>query len=167
MRTVLQNISERVGFVPGGTNVGLIRHADGKVTLIDSGLNDTTARKVLRVVRDDLRSEVVSIINTHGHADHFGANAFLYKRSRCEVWAPTIEAAVIANPILQPVLLYGGADPLDALRNKFLLAESAPVTGEIPIGIWEHPGISTWFRFRRLQREKAFSRFFISRTLGP
>ncbi|HYJ12687.1 MAG TPA: MBL fold metallo-hydrolase, partial [Thermomicrobiales bacterium] len=110
------------------------------VTLIDSGLNDTTARKVLRVVRDDLRSEVVSIINTHGHADHFGANAFLYRRSRCEFWAPTIEAAVIANPILQPVLLFGGADPLDALRNKFLLAESAPVTGEIPIGTWEHRG---------------------------
>ncbi len=133
-------VSERVGFVPGGTNVGIIRHQDGTVTLIDSGLNDTTARKVLRQVRDEMSTEVVSIINTHGHADHFGANAFVHKRTGCEIWAPAIEAAVIANPILQPALLFGGASPMDALRNKFLLAEPSPVTGEIPIGTWEHHG---------------------------
>ena len=133
-------ISERVGFVPGGTNVGIIRHEDGRVTLIDSGLNDTTARKVLRVVRDDLKAEVVSIVNTHGHADHFGANAFVHKRTGCEVWAPPVEASVIANPLLQPAMLFGGADPMEALRNKFLLAEPCPVTGEIPLGSWTHFG---------------------------
>ena len=133
-------VSERVGFVPGGTNVGIIRHNDGTVTLVDSGLNDTTARKVLRQVRDDMGAEVASIINTHGHADHFGANAFVHKRTSCEVWAPPIESAVIANPILQPALLFGGASPMDTLRNKFLLAESSPMTGEIPLGAWEHHG---------------------------
>lgn len=133
-------VSERVGFVPGGTNVGIIRHDDGTVTLVDSGLNDTTARKVLRGVRDELKTEVVSIINTHGHADHFGANAFVHKRTGCEVWAPAIESAVIANPILQPAMLFGGAAPMDALRNKFLLAEPSPMTGEIPLGTWQHHG---------------------------
>ena len=137
---MFQMISDRVGFVPGGTNVGLIRHDDGAFTLIDSGLNDTTARKVLRVIRDELKSSVVSIINTHGHADHFGANAFVRKRTGCEIWAPAIEAAIVANPVLQPAMLYGGADPVDALRNKFLLAEATPVTGEIPIGPWDHHG---------------------------
>lgn len=133
-------LTETVGYVPGGTNVGIVRHADGTVTLIDSGLNDTTARKVLRAVREALGSEVVSIINTHGHADHFGANAFVHKRTSCEVWAPAIEATAIAHPILQPALLYGGAAPMDALRNTFLLAEAGPLTGEIPHGRWQHHG---------------------------
>lgn len=128
-------LTERVGYVPGGTNIGIVRADSDDVILIDSGLNDTTARKVLRVVRDELQANVVAIINTHGHADHFGANAFVQKRTQCEVWAPAIEAAVIAHPILQPALLYGGADPMDALRNKFLLAEPSTVTGEIQPGL--------------------------------
>ncbi|MBA2776267.1 MAG: MBL fold metallo-hydrolase [Chloroflexia bacterium] len=127
-------LSDRVGYVPGGTNIGIIRNDPTHVTLIDTGLNDTTARKVLRVVRDELHSEVVAILNTHGHADHFGANAFVRKRTGCEVWAPDIEATVIRHPILQPAFLYGGADPLDTLRSRFLLAEASPVDGIAEIG---------------------------------
>src|SRR5690554_1343260 len=120
-------LTDSVGYVPGGTNIGVIRHEANQVTLIDSGLNDSIARKALRAVREELQSEVVAIINTHGHADHFGANAFVQKRTGCEIWAPAIEAAVIENPILQPALLFGGAAPADALRTKFLLAEASTV----------------------------------------
>lgn len=127
-------LSDRVGYVPGGTNVGVIRNDDTHVTLIDSGLNDTTARKVLRTVRDELGSDVVAILNTHGHADHFGANAFTVKRTGCEVWAPDIESTTIRHPIFQPAMLFGGADPMDALRNRFLLAERSPVDGHIDSG---------------------------------
>jgi glyoxylase-like metal-dependent hydrolase (beta-lactamase superfamily II) len=128
-------LTDRVGYMPGGTNIGVIRHDDTHVTLIDSGLNDTTARKVLRCVREELGSEVVAILNTHGHADHFGANAFVVKRTGCEVWAPEIESATIAHPLLQPAMLYGGADPVDALRSKFLLAQPSPVDGELRAGV--------------------------------
>lgn len=120
--------------MPGGTNIGVIRNDDAHVTLIDSGLNDTTARKVLRSVRDELGSEVVAILNTHGHADHFGANAFVVKRTGCQVWAPEIEATTIQHPILQPAMLFGGADPMDALRNRFLLAEPSPMDGVLVVG---------------------------------
>jgi glyoxylase-like metal-dependent hydrolase (beta-lactamase superfamily II) len=134
------SLSERVGYVPGGTNVGIIRNDDRHVSIIDSGLNDTTARKVLRVVRDELQSEIVAILNTHGHADHFGANAFVHKRTDCEVWAPEIESTIIQYPILQPSLLFGGADPMDTLRNKFLLAEASPLTGMIGGGVQDFHG---------------------------
>lgn len=127
-------LSDRVGYVPGGTNIGVIRNDDSHVTLIDSGLNDTTARKVLRSVREELGSEVVAILNTHGHADHFGANAFVVKRAGCQVWAPAIEATTIEHPIMQPAMLFGGADPMDALRNRFLLAEPSPVDGVLAAG---------------------------------
>jgi len=135
-------LSDRVGYVPGGTNVGVIRNDDAHVTLIDSGLNDTIARKVLRCVRDELGSDVVAILNTHGHADHFGANAFVVKRTGCEVWAPAIESATIRHPIMQPAMLYGGADPMDALRSRFLLAEPSPLDGELGAGTQEFIGSS-------------------------
>ncbi len=133
------SLGDRAGYVPGGTNIGVIRHDDRQVTLIDTGLNDTTARKVLRAVRDELNAEVVAVINTHGHADHFGANAFVHKRTGCVFLAPAIEATVIGNPILQPALLYGGADPADALRNRFLLAEAGPTPNVL------EPGRQAWF----------------------
>jgi glyoxylase-like metal-dependent hydrolase (beta-lactamase superfamily II) len=134
-------LSERVGYVPGGTNVGVLRLDERHVMLVDTGLNDTTARKVLRVVRDVLASEVVLIVNTHGHADHFGANAFVTKRTGAQVIAPDIESAVIENPVLQPATLYGGADPMEALRNRFLLAEASPVHRRIFPGTQDIEGI--------------------------
>jgi glyoxylase-like metal-dependent hydrolase (beta-lactamase superfamily II) len=135
-------LTERVGYVPGGTNVGVVRLDERHVLLVDTGLNDTTARKVLRVVRNELASEVVLILNTHGHADHFGANAFVTKRTGAQVIAPGIESAVIENPVLQPAMLYGGADPLDALRNRFLLAEASAVHRRIEPGILDIEGTS-------------------------
>jgi glyoxylase-like metal-dependent hydrolase (beta-lactamase superfamily II) len=135
-------LTERVGYVPGGTNVGIIRNDDRHVTIVDTGLNDTTARKVLRTVRDDLGSEVAAILNTHGHADHIGANAFVRKRTGCETWAPAIEATIIEHPILQPALLYGGADPVDALRSAFLLAQASPVEGVVWAGVQDFFGTS-------------------------
>lgn len=133
-------LSDRVGYVPGGTNIGVIRHDDAHVSLVDSGLNDTTARKVLRSVRDELGSDVVAILNTHGHADHFGANTFVVKRTGCQVWAPEIEATMIQHPILQPAMLFGGADPMDALRNRFLLAEPSGVDGTLQAGVQQFMG---------------------------
>lgn len=122
-----QAITDRVGYVPGGTNVGVVRIDARHVLIIDSGLNDTIARRVLRAVRDELGSEVVAIVTTHGHADHFGAHAFVRKRTDAEVHAPDLEACIIEHPELQPALLYGGADPLDDLKNRFLQAEPCAV----------------------------------------
>ncbi len=135
-------LSDRVGVVLGGTNVGIVRIDDRKVLLIDTGLNDTTARKVLRAVRDELDSEVAGILTTHAHADHFGAHSFVVKRTGARVFAPGLEEAVIRNPLMQPILLYGGADPLDALRSKFLLAEGCNVDEVIESGAREVLGVS-------------------------
>jgi glyoxylase-like metal-dependent hydrolase (beta-lactamase superfamily II) len=129
-----QELSERVGVVIGGTNVGIIRAGDGRVILIDTGLNDTTARKVLRVVRDELGSDVAAILTTHGHADHFGANAFVVKRTAAKVYAPDLDEIVLRFPLMQSILLYGGADPVDSLRTKFLLAEPGPVDRVVNAG---------------------------------
>ena len=120
-------LTDRVGWIPGGVNTGVIRIDDRHVAIVDAGINETAGKKVIKTVRDELGSEIVAIVTTHGHADHFGANAAVVKRAGAEVYAPTVEATVLEFPLLQPAMLYGGADPLDALRTGFLLAHASPV----------------------------------------
>lgn len=137
-----QVLNGRAGVVVGGTNVGVVRIDDRRVILIDTGLNDTTARKVLRAVRDELGSEVVAILITHGHADHFGANAFTVKRTGAEVWAPDLDEMTLRHPLMQAIMLYGGADPVDAIRTKFLVAEAGPVDHVVRPGTFEIEGVA-------------------------
>lgn len=149
---MIEHLTDRVGVVPGGTNIGIVRIDERAVFIIDSGLNDTTARKVLRAVRDEFASEVAGIVTTHAHADHFGAHAFVVKRTGAKVLAPAIEATIVEAPILQPAMLFGGADPVDGLRTKFLLAEPCPVDAlvlpsettafDVPIEVVPLPGHS-------------------------
>lgn len=122
-----QEITQRVGVVPGGVNIGVLRTSPGEVVLVDTGLNDSAAKKALRAVRQELDAEVTGVITTHAHADHFGGNATIVKRTNAEVWAPPFDEAVLRYPILQPIFLCGGADPLDTMRGRFLLADASPV----------------------------------------
>lgn len=131
---MLQQLTERVYVAPGGTNIGVILSDDGRAVLVDTGLNDGMARKVLRAVREDLGTEVRAILTTHGHADHFGANAFVVNRTNARVYAPDVDELCLRHPLMQTVLLFGGADPVDTLRTRFLLAEDGPVDGILQPG---------------------------------
>ena len=123
---VLQQLTERVAYAPGGVNIGVIHGAGDETVLIDTGLNDTAARKVLREVAEAGR-RVTAIITTHGHADHFGGNAFVVKRTGARVFAPAWDETVLRYPLYQPLCLYAGADPPASLRGGFLLADRSPV----------------------------------------
>ena len=124
---VLVQLSDRVFVQPGGANIGVIRIDDRHCLLIDTGLNDTSAKKAIKAVREELGSDVVAIVTTHGHADHFGGNATVVKRTGALVYAPALDEAILRYPILQPAFLYGGADPIDSMRTNFMLAEVSPV----------------------------------------
>jgi glyoxylase-like metal-dependent hydrolase (beta-lactamase superfamily II) len=109
----------------GGSNAGLIVQ-DGRAVLVDSGLDKDTARQILRHV-ERLKITLAGVVITHAHADHFGGAATVRARTGAPVYAPALEAAVVANPLLEPIYLYGGAAPIAELRGKFLLAEACPV----------------------------------------
>jgi glyoxylase-like metal-dependent hydrolase (beta-lactamase superfamily II) len=119
-------LTERVGYIPGAVNVGAVRADGDRFILIDTGLNDTSGKKAVKAIQE-LGGTIGSIITTHAHADHFGANATVVKRTGARVYAPAIDDAIIRYPILQPSLLYAGADPPAMLRGRFLLADASPV----------------------------------------
>lgn len=137
---MLQRFSDRVAYAPGGVNIGVIYGDDNRAILIDTGLNDTAARKVLRAVAEDGR-RVTTIVTTHGHADHFGGNAFVVKRTGARVYAPRWDETVLRYPLFQPLTLFGGADPPASLRSGFLLGDVSPVDAIYDAGPLEIDGV--------------------------
>ena len=49
------------------------------------------------------------------------------KRTDAVVYAPELDEAMLRYPILQPAILYGGADPIDSVRTPFMLADASRV----------------------------------------
>jgi glyoxylase-like metal-dependent hydrolase (beta-lactamase superfamily II) len=132
--SVIEPLGDGVWVIPGGVNIGVLAGEVGQFVLVDTGLNETSAKKALKIVREELGGEVVAVLTTHAHADHFGGNAAVVKRTGAAVHAPAFDEAFLRYPLLQPVSLFGGADPLDTLRGNFLLADASPVDVVV------HPG---------------------------
>jgi glyoxylase-like metal-dependent hydrolase (beta-lactamase superfamily II) len=127
----------------GGSNMGLIVR-DGKGLLIDAGLDKDAARQALRAA-GELGVTLEAVFITHAHADHFGGAYLLQRRTQAAFYAPRLEAAMMENPIIEPLYLFGGAAPIGELRNKFTLARpcridhrvSAEEATELEIGPFE------------------------------
>ena len=113
-----------------GSNMGLVVRGDEAV-LIDTGLDDDSGRRALRIVEDH-GVHLIAIIVTHAHADHFGGAHFLQRRLNLPIYAPDTEAAMMEHPIIEPLYLFGGAAPISELRHKFTLAQ--PCTVEQTVG---------------------------------
>lgn len=128
----LTPLAPGVFLFPGAVNSLVLAAGDGGggALLIDTGLDDSHARKLLRAVAGaGLRP--TAILNTHSHADHHGGNAHILGRyPDIPVHAPPLEAAIITHPVLEPLSLYGAWPPRE-LRGKFLLAPSSPAQ---PVG---------------------------------
>lgn len=129
-----EELTDRVGVFTGGVNVGVIRSPTGGVILVDTGANEGNARKVLKLVREELDADVLAILTTHAHADHFGGHAFVVKRTDAAVYVPPFDASFLLHPELQPIFLFGGAAPPAALRERFILAQPSPVDALVDPG---------------------------------
>ena len=123
----IEALTPRVAKLPGGVNIGVLCGDGGRCVLIDTGLNDTSAKKAIKAVREELGGEIVAILTTHAHADHFGGNATVVKRTGARVYAPAFDEAFLRYPLLQPICLFAGADPPPSMRGGFMLADPSPV----------------------------------------
>ncbi len=129
---------ERVELAPdifhlqSGVNIGLAAR-DGKGLLIDTGLDKDTARRALRIA-EEMDVQIEAVFLTHAHADHFGGAHFLQQRLGIPLYAPALEAAMMENPIMEPLFLFAGAAPIGELRQKFTLAPPCRVDRVVESG---------------------------------
>ncbi len=128
----LVRLTEGAYHLRGGSNAGLIVQ-DGRAVLVDTGLDRDTAKKILRHI-ESLKVQLAAVAVTHAHADHCGGAARIRARTGAPVYAPALEADVVANPIWEPLYLFSGALPPAELRHKFTLAEACPVDGLLEAG---------------------------------
>ncbi|ADY25904.1 beta-lactamase domain protein [Deinococcus proteolyticus MRP] len=121
----LQRISDRVWWLGGAVSSVAVDNGAGGALIVDTGLDDAQARKLLRGLEAQGLAPA-AILNTHSHADHHGGNAHILKKHPdLPVYAPPLEAAIIRHPLLEPLSLYGAMPPAE-LQNKFLLAPASP-----------------------------------------
>lgn len=121
----LLRLADGVHCLRGAVNCGLVETESGLLA-VDTGLDRGAANRIVRAA-EELGRPLVAILNTHAHADHHGGNAQLVRRLGIPVYAPAVEEAVIREPRYEPVYLFGGAEPVGALVDKFLQAEPSPV----------------------------------------
>ncbi len=117
----LIKLGDKTYYIKNNTNIGVYKLNDTDVVLIDSGLDESVSRKILRIINDN-NWNIKYIINTHSHADHTGGNNFLQSRTNCKIYASEIECDITNHPIIEPIYLYGSY-PFKELRNKFFEAK--------------------------------------------
>lgn len=92
----LARLTERVLWVHGPANVGVILLENSNVALIDSGCDTSFAEKLFELL-SDYRFKVSHILNTHAHADHIGGNSFFLKKVTAKSWQQPLKRQQSGN----------------------------------------------------------------------
>jgi len=130
MPAELVPLAPGVHYHAGVVNQLVVEDGAGGALIVDSGLDDSHARKLLRAL-NERNLQPVALLNTHSHADHYGGNAFITARHPgVRVFAPPFEEAVLRYPLLEPLYLFGARPPRE-LQGKFLMG-AASVTELAP-----------------------------------
>ncbi len=124
----LVRLGERTWHMPGRVNIGYYEE-NGQGYLIDTGLDDDSGRKILKLLREERDGvSLRAIINTHSNGDHIGGNAFIQKRTNCEIWTTRIEGVLTGRTSFEPMFFWT-AWPFRQIRGKFSEAKPSQVTG--------------------------------------
>ncbi|MBR6341205.1 MAG: MBL fold metallo-hydrolase [Treponema sp.] len=121
--------------IPGVTNVGIItnyRHPETEVYLVDTGRTQDQGAFVLACISRFFQAKgqaykIKAIINTHAHADHTGANAFIQQNTGCDIYLSAYERGILENPYLQGSVLWGGFSPKE-LHNSLYMPQAVKST---------------------------------------
>ncbi len=97
---MFEQVNDTVRYANASTCIGVAVRGNDAL-LIDSGLDENLARKVVNALANEGRT-VRAVVNTHAHADHCGGNHFVVKRTGARVVAPAFEHYFIERPELAP-----------------------------------------------------------------
>ncbi len=134
----MKKITDRVYIYPGETTVGLI--TKDKVGLLIDSHRESTVKKILNFAKKK-GIEIVGVLTTHSHADHFGGHRYLHERG-VKIFAPFQEEAMIKYPILGPMGTSHGIYPFSFLQNQYLMVDKpTPVDEVLELGEHEKFGL--------------------------
>ncbi|CDQ21000.1 Glyoxylase, beta-lactamase superfamily II [Halobacillus karajensis] len=111
-------LNESCYYYHSSVNIGYVNKGTTGL-LIDSGIDSSSVKKVLKELKKR-ELPLTHLFITHAHADHYGGASFLQEHFDVYTVAPVFEEAILRNPTLEPLYLFGGNDPLPELHNKFL-----------------------------------------------
>ncbi|WP_223700636.1 MBL fold metallo-hydrolase [Sutcliffiella deserti] len=123
---VFHSITDKAGYFPGVVNIGYIRLSKKEGMLIDAGLEDQTMKKVIKEAQK-MEIPITHLFITHAHADHYGGAAYLQQEYQVYTISPVFEAAILQHPMIEPLYLFHGVQPLKSWRNKFLEGKAVRV----------------------------------------
>ncbi|WP_010192920.1 MBL fold metallo-hydrolase [Bacillus sp. m3-13] len=132
-------ITDNVYYFQGSVNIGYVHFSSGEGMLIDAGLEEQAMKKVLKTLKSK-ELPITHLFITHAHADHYGGAEYLQRQQEVFTIAPKFEAAILQEPMLEPLYLFHGVNPIQEWRNKFLEGKPIKVdlileeAGEVSVG---------------------------------
>ncbi|UOQ92858.1 MBL fold metallo-hydrolase [Halobacillus shinanisalinarum] len=132
-----EQINAHCYYYNSAVNIGYVH--DGETGLmIDTGIDPSSVKKMLKELKKR-ELPLTHLFITHAHADHYGGAAYIQEQFNLKTITPVFEEAILQNPLLEPLYLFGGNDPLPELQNKFLQGpkmhvDQAVTEGTLQIG---------------------------------
>lgn len=130
-----QQLNEWCYYYQSSVNIGYVHQGEDGL-LIDAGIDASSVKKVLKEL-EKRNLPLTHLFITHAHADHYGGARFVQENYNVHTVAPVFEEAILRNPGMEPLYLFGGNDPLPELHNKFLEGPAVrvdEVVGEGKVG---------------------------------
>ena len=117
--------------IPGITNVGIVTDSKkNEIYLIDTGRTPEQGALLFSVLQEKFgpleknaagkKFSIKAIINTHAHADHTGADAFIQQKTDCQIYLSAAERGILENPYLQSSVLWGGFSPKEFHNSLYM-----------------------------------------------
>lgn len=100
------------------TNVGIYLNEDDSVYLIDTGVNERSAQKILAAL-EEKGWRVKAVLLTHAHTDHAGGCRYIVEATGCKAYATQAERVFVEYPDLEPAMVYG-TFPCKDFRGKVM-----------------------------------------------
>jgi glyoxylase-like metal-dependent hydrolase (beta-lactamase superfamily II) len=94
--------------------------------LIDSGVSKDVAKEVDKSLTR-VGVQIAAIINTHGHGDHCGGNAFFQEKyPQIKIFSTESERPFIEDPLMAPICFCEGATPFGEVKKCKPIAPQQP-----------------------------------------